>query len=340
MAADAHREVSGAQDGPRIKAASSLPLVLAAAGVVAMMVGGIWWTNRPSEVPAAAPETVLMRAGADSIEGQSLPPQRPMTRADSLAIAAALHDELARIDPEAARAAPVAGSPEPGSGTIVVSLDRQLALADSLVRVRLTELTSRSAEVQAMAERSVARGTSSIGPVPGTARKTVMVVATGSRDRSADLQQLSQAIVAEITARLARGGQWEVVAPERVTGDEEALPAEVLVTVSASRAGQDSATARIGVRNLTPGSQFGYNVVSSKAFALADGARGYRATVGQAYEVLSDLRRLDRGQSWNFDMGRTGVRVFTPEQQRRLDSLRGSVPRPPGTPEPMPSEGP
>jgi hypothetical protein len=231
-------------------------------------------------------------------------------------------------------------APEPGSGTIVVSLDRQLAFADSLVRVKLAELTSRTADAQALAERSIARGTSAIGPAPGTARKTVMVVPAGSRDRSAEMQQLSLAIVAELTARLARGDQWEIVAPERVTGDAETLPAEVLVTVSTNRTGADSATARIGVRNLTPGSQFGYNVLSSKAFALADGPRGYRSTVGQAYEVLSDLRRLDRGQSWNFDMGRTGVRVFTPEQQRTMDSLRRNVPRPPGTPEPMPSEGP
>lgn len=341
MAADAHREVSGERAGTATRPASAWPLVLAAAAVVALMVGGIWWSGRGPDVPAAAPETVLVQGGSDALEGDALPAQRPMTRADSLAIAAALRDDLERIDPEAARTAPVASSatPTPGSGVSIVTLDRQLMIADSLVRVKLAEITNRSAEAAIMAERSMARGAASIGPAPGTARKSVMVV-PASRDAS--MQQLTQEIVRDLTGRLARSDQWEVVAPESVreSDDEDALPAEVLVTISAMRVGADSAAVRIGVRNLTPGSQFGYNVVSGRTFAVADGARGFRPTVSQAHEVLTDLRRLDRGQSWNFDMGRSGVRVFTPEQIRGLDSLRRNAPRPPGTPIPRPDQGP
>jgi hypothetical protein len=352
MAADAHREVSGERAGQAAKAASSWPLIFAAAAVLTLMVGGLWWTGRGGDAPAAAPETVLVQGGTDSLEGASLPAQRPMTRADSLAIAAALREDLERIDPEAARSAPVASTTPatPGSGSgvgtgvTVVSLDRQLTIADSLVRVKLAEMTNRSAEALIMAERSIARGAASVGPAPGTARKKVMVVPGGGRDRDPALQQLSMEIVRDLNTRLARGDQWEVVAPESVReGGEDELPAEVLVTVSANRAGTDSATVRIGVRNLTPGSQFGYNVLTSNTFALADGSRGYRMTVGQAYEVLSDLRRLDRGQQWNFDMGRTGTRVFTPEQIRAMDSLRRVGARPPNVPTapiPQPQRGP
>jgi hypothetical protein len=231
-----------------------------------------------------------------------------------------------------AAAAPNAAS---GTSVAVVSLDRQLAVADSLVRVKLAELTSRGAEAAITAERSIGRsGGMTIGPVPGTARKTVMVVAA-NRDRDPAMQQLSQEIVRELTGRLTRTDHWEVVAPERVNEDAEDLPAEVLVTVSANRTAPDSAAVRFGVRNLTPGSQFGYNVLSTRSFATADASRGYRTTLGQVYEVLSDLRRLDRGQVWNFDMGRTGMRVFTPEEIRGLDSLRRNIPRPPNTPNPQ-----
>jgi hypothetical protein len=343
MAADAHRVTSGERAAPPDKVASSLPLVLAAAAVVVLIVGGLWWTGRGGEAPAAAPETVLVQGGSDSLEGDPLPAQRPMTRADSLAIAAALREDLERIDPAAARSAPVASATTPaqGGGVTVVSLDRQLMLADSLVRVKLAEITTRSNEAAIMAERSLSRGGATVGPAPGTARKSVMVVPAG-RDRDPAMQQLTQEIVRDLNGRLARTEQWIVVAPESVaeSGDEDALPAEVLVTVSANRTGPDSAAVRIGVRNLTPGSQFGYNVLSSKSFAIADGARGYRTTVGQAYEVLSDLRRLDRGQEWNFDMGRNAARVFTPEQIRTMDSMRRNVPRPPTTPMPQPQRGP
>jgi hypothetical protein len=345
MAADAHREVSGERSPSAVRAASSWPLVLAAAAVVTLMAGGIWWSGRGGAVPAASPETVLVQRGADSLEGEALPAQRPMTRADSLAIAAALRDELERIDPDAARSAPVASAPtstRAGTGVTMISLDRQLTIADSLVRVKLAEITARSTEAAFMAEQSIGRGAASIRSMPGTARKSVMVVASG-RNSDPTMMQLSQEIARELTARLARGDQWEVIAPERVDENDETLPAEVLVAVSSNRSGPDSAAVRISVRNLTPGSQFGYNVVSSKNFALAEGSRGYRTTVGQAFEVLSDLRRLDRGQEWNFDMGRSGVRVFTPDQLRALDSARRNMSRPPtvpNAPRPQPQRGP
>jgi hypothetical protein len=259
-----------------------------------------------------------------------------MTRADSLAIAAALREELARLDPEAARKAPVTAPTAPTApgasvdqDVAVVSLDRQLMLVDSMVRIRLAQITSRDGAAAALAEAERAAARVGVTTRPGsTERKSVLVVSQGVRGNDSALAQLGSEVAREISSRLGRSPQWSVVPPETVERGDRELPAEVLVTVGASRVPGDSAMLRIAVRNLTPGSTFGFNVVTSKHVAIADGARGARTTIGQAMEVLGDLRRLDRGEVWTFDMGR-GTRGPTMDQLRTLDSMRRNVPRPP-----------
>ncbi len=308
LAADAHREGSGDFTQPQPRAASSLPLALAALGAIGLVAAGIWWTGRGPAAPGTATiDTMPVLVGNDTGQaGEPLPESRPLTRADSLAIAAALRDELERIDPVAAervpRAAPLA---EPATGgSVTVTLEQQLSMADSLVRSRLAELTSAATAARAMAGRPTPPGVPSIGPTPGTERKSVMVVAASEDGDDPRMQQLAEQIAAELKGRLERGEQWEVVPPTlgaSVRGGH--LPAEVLVVIGVSQEGDDSASARLVVRNLTPGSEFGFNAVTSRSFALADGARGYRGTLAQAYDVLSNLRRLDRGQRWKIDMG-------------------------------------
>jgi hypothetical protein len=333
MAADAHRETSGEREATG-RRASVLPLVLAAAGVVALTAAGVWWAVTPRGLfTSTPPDTVLVPVGgSDSAEGAPLP-ARPMTRADSLAIAAALRDELARLDPEAERKVPVS-TPQPAPTTArsdevqVVSLSQQLTLVDSMVRIKLAELTSRdAAAAQAMIEMQQAPvrvGTPSAPPRPE--RRRVMVVSQGSRGGDSSTARLGREVAAELSERLAGSPLWAVVPPEEAGRGDREIPAEVLVTVGASRAPGDSAMLRIGVRNLAPGSTFGYNVITSKHFALGDGPRGYRQTMNQALEVLGDLRRVDRGQVWTIDMGRGPSRGLSPELMRQMDSMRKGRP--------------
>src|SRR5690606_23342947 len=97
------------------------------------------WVGTPAA--PAAPETLTVVAPRDDAAETPLadPVEKPLTRADSLAIAAALRDELERIDPQE-----VSRRSEIGSTGVEVSLDRQLALADSLVRARLAEISART----------------------------------------------------------------------------------------------------------------------------------------------------------------------------------------------------
>src|SRR5690606_6936883 len=102
MAADAHREISGERE-VTARPAATWPLVLAGLGVVVLAAAGVLTARGGGDADPAAPETVMVPVGgSDSAEGSVLP-QRPMTRADSLAIAAALRDELAQLDPAAER---------------------------------------------------------------------------------------------------------------------------------------------------------------------------------------------------------------------------------------------
>lgn len=339
LVAEEHRGDSGEREAVG-RRASSLPLIFAGLGVVALVAAGVMVATRsnPGRAAAASPETVLVQGGSDSAEGEALPADRPMTRADSLAIAAALRDELARLDPEAERTAPVSVPATTGrtDQAPVVSLQQQLTLVDSMVRIRLGELTSRDAAIAAAEARQTAGRVAPPPTSPRPERRSVLVVSQRSRgnDSSNDsaMVRLGREVAAELSSRLTRSADWTVVSPEEVERGDRELPAEVLVTVGASRTAGDSAMLRIGVRNLSPGSNFGYNVITSRNFALADGGRGYRQTVNQALEVLSDLRRVDRGDVWMIDMGRGPTRGPSVEQMRVFDSMRRNTPRPPGTP--------
>ncbi len=333
LAADDHRDTTAAE-AASARRASLVPLALGALAVVVLVGAGVWWSGPGrGAAPAAAPETVAIPVGgSDSMAGMALDaPLKPLTHADSLAIAAALRDELERIDPSAAKAQPPV-SREPAAGG-AMTLARQLSIADSLVREKLYEISTRTTAAQALAERSIARGGASVGrpTVPNGQTRTVLVVPAPSRNHDPGLMAISESVSAAITSRLRRTRGWDVVEPPQEPLADGALPAEVLVTVGTMPAGHDSATVRIAVRNTAPGSSFGYNVVASQPFAVSANPAGYGGTVREALSILETLRRVERGQDWNLDLGR--IRVFSPEERRQFDSLRKlrvpDVPRPP-----------
>jgi hypothetical protein len=334
LAAESHREERSTSGETAVPArrVSSVPLVLAGLAIVAVAAAGIWWGGgtRGAAAPTA-PDTVVVQGGSDTEVGQPLAADRPLTREDSLAIAAALRDELEQIDPAAARRAPTPAATD--EATFELNLERQLSMADSLVRVRLAEVTASAVAAEALAERARGMGGAVIrAPSGPTERRSVMVIAAGSRDRDAMLPELSEAVASEVRNWLARSNGWRLVpADPGMLSERGAMPAEVLVTVAATPAGSDSASLRITVRNATPGSSFGFQVISSRPFALSAGPAGYAGTLGETIAILQNLRRVERGESWGLDLGRN--RVVSPVELQRLDSLRrsrGGPPRPEG----------
>jgi serine/threonine protein kinase len=312
LAADVHRSANSG-DYPALKHRySRWPLAAAAAIIISFAVLSAWWLSRgKAQAPmAAAPETVLVQAGSDSLEGAELP-QRAMTRADSMAIAQALQDEIAQLNPQpraASRALEiVAESDDP--------LEVQLQMMDSLVRIRLGEITNRAT---ALTSSGVRAGLNAIR-APGSAPRRVVIINGPSRSRDSSLQAVNEAVTREISGRLSRQGGWQVIESDQVDRGRGEIPAEVMVTVGLSKLESDSAVLRINVRNLMPGSSFGYNVLSSKPVGIPAQAEDFRATVREAIGMLEGLKHLPQGQTWMMDMGR---RERTGEGARPEDDRR------------------
>ncbi len=306
MLIDAHRETSGE------KAATSRTrsgmLVAAAVAVTSLIGVGLWasgagvWGRQPT---AAQVETLPVRAPRDGDEGQPLLGGKgPLTRADSLAIAAALRDELAKIDPEPATAT-AAEARRVDSG---LSLGRQLAIADSLVRAKLEEINAQtSGTVRREFDRSRFQG-SGIGPTPGSESvRRVMVVSAPTRNPGAGTSTYSDSLAHLLTELLGESPSWDLIAAP--TGrlsikDGEAPPADILLTVGASSESPDSIVLHVGIRNLEAGSSFGYRVIASPSTAKSDAQTAYRNIVREALSTLESARRTSRGTAWQFDQGR------------------------------------
>ena len=331
IAADIHRSTSG-ETGASHPKASPWPLLLSAAAVMLLIVGGLWWTRQGvggAPTAPAADTVYLPSPTGDSSEAVALPsPDRPMTRADSMAIAAALRDELEQIDPDGAlvRDDVIVLDAE---GAEALTLARQVSLADSLVRSRLAELSVRVEGLQSaaqLAEAARAARAPSIGAATAPGDRKVMVIASSGRNAPEANRTMADAVVRELDARLERTGHWEVVDPptDRAAGMRD-VSADVLVTVgvmpapghqeAGSAPPDDRVVVRISVRNTSPGSSFGYYVTSSDPFPISTGQVAYRGTVRDAVAMLENLRRVESGREWRFDMGRVenvgGVRFST-----------------------------
>jgi len=326
MVVVAHREASGERARPA-SSGRSWPVLGAAAAVLVLVAGGLWatragWVGTPAA--PAAPETLTVVAPRDDAAETPLadPVEKPLTRADSLAIAAALRDELERIDPQE-----VSRRSEIGSTGVEVSLDRQLALADSLVRARLAEISARTGGLSDRARIEGGRIPPGviITATPGSqTTRRVMIVGVPSRDGNAALAAQGDSLAELLRDRVGRSDAWELVPMgeglDRL-GEGDAPPAEVLMTVGVSAAGKDSIRLRVGIRNLEPGSSFGYRVISSNPVPVADAGEAFRSTLREAMGTLESVRRVGRGDAWQFDMGR---RLPLPALSPQAPPTRGS----------------
>lgn len=297
MRVDAH--LGG--EGERTRAAapaSPWPLVVAGVGMVALIGAGLWAIGigrGPAPGPAVV-ETLPVQAPRDDEQGTALPaiPTVALTHADSLAIAAALRDELERIDPEQAARRTV-----PSEST----LSRQVSFADSLVRARLAMIIG-SGDRGTSLNRSTSNG---IGATPGSQTvRRIMIVATPPRGGDQGLIARGDSLAASLRARLGDSDGWNVVLapPGGFSESGGTPPADVLMTVGMARVDGDSIMLRVGIRNLEPGSDFGYRVIASGPVPDAGSDDAFRSTLRDVFGTLNSIERMGRGSRWQFDMGR------------------------------------
>jgi len=302
IAAAEHHEVHG----PSPRPPSWIPVAIATAGVVCLVVAGMWLSQRNRGTAAAKPETVLIPAGGDSATQTplKLPVKPTLTRADSLRIAEALRDELGQIEGAATAAAPK--PPLPPNVTFV-----QL---DSAVRAQYRELAQTQAAV------SVVTGTTGAHPPPmpsdtgPNAPRSVLVLGMVRGDDST-LRTLAKGIEAELVDRLERGRpgeppRWHVLTRDSMARPESQPPnmrqflsADINVFMSLHRKDPDSVFLSITLRNGAPGSNNGFRVFNSPPVVNPTSIDPFRSTVREVSQVLEYLRRLPAGQPWPLDEG-------------------------------------
>jgi hypothetical protein len=124
-------------------------------------------------------------------------------------------------------------------------------------------------------------------------------------------------------------------------------PGVVLVYLGLQRDNTDSVRMSISVRSNDPGTDFGYQTLTSDPVHQPANIALFNGTLNDAARLLGQLRRLPPGQPWPQDMGR-GLRrggpsdhVFVPNagvvrtwttradsMKRAMDSLRARVTKP------------
>ncbi len=304
IAAAEHHEVHG----PSARPASWIPVAIATAGVVCLVVAGMWLSQRNKGAAAAKPETVLIPAGTDSATQLplKLPVKPTLTHADSLHIAEALRDELGQLESAGPTAVPK--TPLPPNVTFIE--------LDSAVRAQYRELA------QAQTTVSVTTGMTGVRPPPpppgdtgSNAVRSVLVLGLVRGDDST-LRALESGVETELIGRLERGRpgeppRWHVLTRDSITHPEapatrQFMSADVNVFVSLRHKGPDSTYLSITLRNGAPGSNNGFRVFDSPAVLNPTSIDPFRPTVRQVSQVLEYIRRQPPGSPWTFDEGQRG----------------------------------
>ncbi len=308
MAADHHRATTDPNQHAR-RSASPWPMLVAAAAVVILIGAGVYLAFARGAPPAASRvDTLTVMGGRDTIDAVAFrsTAQAPLTRADSLAIAQALRNELQHLDPVAAqRTAQV--EPTPSSPAASDNLELILARTDSLVRVRLAEVSRFAPSVGGPPNPPAMGGVASSTPaVQATGPRRVVVFGNAGRGADSALDALSNQLAREFGRRLRRSGSWEVIVMEEGTRQPGGPPpqlegAEALVNLTLVPSAGDSASLRVQVRDITAGSAFGYRVVSGDKIGSPRAVEPFMGTMNAALGMMGDLQRSPRGQAWTID---------------------------------------
>ncbi len=361
LAADVHRSNSGETNGR--KRASSVPLVFATAGVLALVACGFLWSQR-AVVKQPRADSAAVRLSGDSDANAPLP-VKPMTHQDSLRLLDDLREQLGQADPKYAKKP----TPKPAA-TETVPLDIQVERTDSLLRARMRVLypersitvTSGTASGAGVSSITVAPATPIVPGTPtappvassrqgnGPASKRLMIVSV-SRGRSDSMVKLLQRRAAvELVDRVNRGGgQWAAVTVD--TGGmgpgsfgAPGFTTDVIAFISFRRDSADSVRLSIQVRPTDQAASAGFRALTSDAVYHPTNTGPFTATLNDAARLLRQLRQLQPGQVWvqqDFGRGRggpfdPGMGNFRTVNSRQIDSmvkmgdsLRKLMPKPP-----------
>jgi len=343
LAADAHRGVHG--HAPARPAAASLPLALATLGVLALVGAGFWWSQRNGPKPAARADTSnAARQVSDTGDLTASLPNKVMTHEDSLQLLAALQTQLKQVDPRYQKKA--VPKPTVSDSLMLAVKTREI---DSLIRSQFREIVMQRSLTGARAttvnpaptaptppavpgERGTPSAPPAVGPY-GAAPKRLLVLLPRDRGTDSALKSLQLAAAAELAARINRFGQWAsvVIDSNGQTNLRELVAAgsaDVLAYINVHREPTDSVRLQVSIRNVTPGTSFGYRVVTSDPVSHPANVAAFNNTLRDASRLVSQLRMLPPGQVWSQDMGRgfsgpddrsSMVRTIT---TRQMDSMR------------------
>ena len=351
LAADAHRGVHG--HAPSRPAASSLPLALATVGVLALVAAGFWWSQHNSaKLAARADSGNTSHQVSDTGDLTASLPNKVMTHEDSLQLLAALQNQLKQVDPRYQKKS----VPKPAVSdslmlavktreidSLIRSQFREIAMQRSMTSVRgapLNQALTAPTPPIVPGDRAAPAAAAPMAAPYDAAPKRLLVLLPREQGTDSAMKSLQLAAAADLAARINRFGQWAsvVIDSNGRTNLRELVAAgsaDVLAYINVHREPADSVRLQVSIRNVTPGTSFGYRVVTSDPVSHPANIGAFNNTLRDAGRLVSQLRQLPPGQVWSQDMGRgfpgpgdrpSMVRTITPKQmdsmRKAMDSLR------------------
>ena len=258
-------------------------VVIAAVASVAAIATFVSQQKSAAE-PATAPAPAAAPATAPAA---GTPPAGLLTRADSMAIAAAVRREMARENASAERAERPRAR-ERNVDSLSHALER--IMIDSLVRLNTLGLDERLARIPGFEGRvfTVVPPSVTVRP-PAGGRRTVRVISTRADGRLAESEVV---LVDSLRRRLARTPGFVLS-----DGDTEdpALGPEMVVTARMTNVGPDSVQARIDLIDPLAAPSFLHRVVRGPVTGAAEPLRDLREVVGSAATTLAQMSKAPRG---------------------------------------------
>ena len=247
----------------------------------------------PSPGPAAAPAATAPPAGTPPAV---TPPAGLLTRADSMAIAAAVRREMAREDAAAARAErPRATTRDADSLSLVL----ERVMIDSLIRLNTLGLDERLARIPGF-EGRVFTGVSPdlAGRAAAGGPRRVRVTVTRA---TGPLAESESVLVDSIRRRLSRSPGFVLVEDGADEGDP-ARGAEMVVTARITHIGRDSVQARVDLIDPLAAPSFLHRVVRGPVTGTGEPLRDLSVVVGASATTLTQMSKAPRGTAtvWRF----------------------------------------
>ena len=262
----------------------------AAVAVIAAIASTAAIATFVSQRKSPAPTTVAAPApAAPAPPSAGTPPATLLTRADSMAIAAAVRREMARENAAAARAERPRAT-ERNADSLAHMLER--IMIDSMVRLNSLRLDERLARIPGFEGRVfTAVPPNMSGRAPAGGPRTVRVTARRPDGPLAESQAL---LVDSLRRRIAR-------TPGLVLADGDAdevspgLGPEMVVTARLGMIGRDSVQARIDIIDPLAAPSFLHRVVRGPVTGAGEPLRDLSDVVGSAATTLTQMAKAPRG---------------------------------------------